>query len=336
MVEWWDCEFSAWYYQPYRDRISRAFEAAKVPVLDAFCEGAATASVRACRVHGFPLHTLITESHCRQLCRRGMRQPRQVQSQPAVPPCRAAAMLRSALPAAQRRPQQSRRQLQQETSPGRRRRAASGPEIRQHSSRPPVGSRMASGQASPIPTARQRSPALVQQVIALQQGRNRVPPAKEHKRPQPAQMHAAARAALQTAGCETRWRILRTQTRLQWATLVRLSCRQQRMQSCGTSRRGSRSCKQTRRRRPCSRAVQQPTAQPRQRVSLEMQGRRRKSRPTGNKDSMRRTQTPRWLLGRTRRIIEMPSYNEMYRASASWHVGCSCALDATPWCIILC
>lgn len=30
MVEWWDCDFRAWYYQPYRDRISRAFEAAKV------------------------------------------------------------------------------------------------------------------------------------------------------------------------------------------------------------------------------------------------------------------------------------------------------------------
>ena len=32
MVEWWDCDFRAWYYQPYRDRISRAFEAAKVLV----------------------------------------------------------------------------------------------------------------------------------------------------------------------------------------------------------------------------------------------------------------------------------------------------------------
>ena len=30
MVEWWDCDFRAWYYQPYRDRIARAFEAAKV------------------------------------------------------------------------------------------------------------------------------------------------------------------------------------------------------------------------------------------------------------------------------------------------------------------
>jgi hypothetical protein len=30
MVEWWDCDFRSWYYQPYRDRISRAFEAAKV------------------------------------------------------------------------------------------------------------------------------------------------------------------------------------------------------------------------------------------------------------------------------------------------------------------
>ncbi len=29
MIEWWDCDFRAWYYSPYRDRISRAFAASQ-------------------------------------------------------------------------------------------------------------------------------------------------------------------------------------------------------------------------------------------------------------------------------------------------------------------
>lgn len=26
MIEWWDCEFKAWYYEPYRKRIAAQFK----------------------------------------------------------------------------------------------------------------------------------------------------------------------------------------------------------------------------------------------------------------------------------------------------------------------
>ncbi len=39
MVEWWDCDFRAWYFRPYRDRISAAFAKSQasrfgLPVVD--------------------------------------------------------------------------------------------------------------------------------------------------------------------------------------------------------------------------------------------------------------------------------------------------------------